>query len=281
MQDDWKTLDLGENRHLVRGRHGQFLTNANDIYIGRSLLHYGEFSDLEFQVMRAFVRPGDTVVEVGAHLGSFTVPLSKRVGARGRIFAFEPQAPLYHILCANLALNRTTNTGARNSAVGAAPGTLRVPTLDYDSENNFGALGFGEPFQNGNTVPTVTLDQELGDLDLPGIRLIKIDVEGMETHVLRGATSIIETDKPILYLENDRPKNHPDLCDFLLGELGYRAFWHTPPMFNPKNYFGNTTNIFGAVRSLNLLCFPPGTKTETGQLTELRRDDPHPLATTS
>ena len=121
----------------------------------------------------------------------------------------------------------------------------------------------------------VTLDTAFADLQK--LRLIKIDAEGMEQSILRGGKDLIGKHKPAIYLEDDRPAAHAGLIDFLLGELSYRAFWHIPPMFNPDNHFGDSENLFGNTRSLNLICVPEEADVNFGNLTEVQKGDKHPL----
>ena len=102
-------LTVGFNR-LKACRHGWMLYNVNDIYIGRSLDLYGEYSEGEIALFRQFLRPGDVVVEIGAHIGTHTVFFAKTVGPTGVVFAFEPQRVVHQTLCANIALNSLSNT---------------------------------------------------------------------------------------------------------------------------------------------------------------------------
>jgi hypothetical protein len=103
----------------------------------------------------------------------------------------------------------------------------------------------------GEDVPVMTLDRYA----LPALRLLKIDVEGMEREVLLGARQTIVKHRPILYVENDRKDNSPALIR-LIEELGYRAYWHSPRLFNAQNFFGHAENVFSNVASLNMLCLP-------------------------
>ena len=82
----------------VSGKHGVFKFFNNDIYVGSSLREYGEFSEIEYSMMEKFVQDGDTVIDVGANIGCFTVPLAKKVGFTGRVIAFEPQLKIYGLL---------------------------------------------------------------------------------------------------------------------------------------------------------------------------------------
>src|SRR5437773_2697778 len=88
---------------LKQCRHGMMLYNINDVYIGRSLDQYGEFSEGELDLFQQFVKPGQLILEVGANIGAHTVWLAQAVGSTGTVLAFEPQRIVYQALCANLA----------------------------------------------------------------------------------------------------------------------------------------------------------------------------------
>ena len=88
------------------------LYNFHDLYIGRSLDLYGEYSEGEIDLFGQIVQPGQVVVEVGANIGAHTVFLAHRSGPAARVLAFEPQRIVFQTLCANLALNSITNVDA-------------------------------------------------------------------------------------------------------------------------------------------------------------------------
>lgn len=244
--DEFRLAASGMNR-LTRGRHGLLLYNRHDTYIGRSVERYGDFSEGEVELFRQLIRPGHVVVEAGANIGAHTLVLSELVGETGAVHAFEPQRILFQTLCANVALNSRTNVFCRCEALGEAAGTLRVPHLDYHAENNFGGLGLGS-YRSGEPVPVTTVDS----LQLPRCDFLKADVEGMELSVLRGAAQTVQKFRPLLYVENDRPANSAALVAYL-RELEYDLYWHTPPLYNPANYFHNAVNEFGATVSKNML----------------------------
>lgn len=235
---------------LRQCRHGMMLYNIHDAYIGRSLDQYGEFSEGEIDLFEQLIKPGQMILEVGANIGSHTVWLSQTVGPTGTVLAFEPQRIVYQTLCANLALNSITNVHCFCAAVGKAPGQIMVPSLDYSRANNFGGLGLGG-YWEGESVPVVTID----DLNLPKCHFVKIDVEGMEHEVLEGAMRTIAALSPILYVENDRKEKSDSLIRFIDG-LGYKMYYHAPPLFSPHNFAGNPVNVFGRIVSLNMLCLP-------------------------
>jgi len=229
-------------------RHGEMLYNIHDVYIGRSLDLYGEYSEGEIDLFRRILHPGQTVVEVGANIGPHTLFFARQVGPTGAVLAFEPQRIVFQTLCANLALNSLTNVDCRQQAVGSAAGTIVVPPIDYRREANFGGLALGG-HARGERVPLVTID----GLDLGRCDLLKLDVEGMEQAALEGATDTLARLKPVLYVENDRPDKSADLIR-CLDTLGYAMYWHTPPLFNPRNFFDNPRNVFVNIISRNMLC---------------------------
>ena len=100
-------------------------------------------------------------------------------------------------------------------------------------------------------MPLVTIDS----LELLDCQFIKLDVEGMETEALQGAAATIGRFRPILYVENDRQARSAELIG-LLQRYGYRLYWHLPPLFNVKNFRGDTENIFGGKVSVNMICIP-------------------------
>lgn len=252
-----------EFNELTEFRFGRILYNKNDIYIGRSLSLYGEFSYGEAQLFEAAVKPGMTIVEVGANIGSHTIPLAQWAGPKGRVHAFEPQRIVYQTLCANVALNHLTNVITHYAAVGKAADELVVPELNPRSENNFGGLGLGG-FDEGRKVPVVTVDS----LNLPACHLIKADVEGMEEESLRGAEETIRRFHPILYVENDRKEKSDDLVRYI-HSLGYRMYHHYPPLFYSENFKGNPENVFPNIVSKNLLCVYESTPSNITGLAEV------------
>jgi FkbM family methyltransferase len=243
---------MNDFNHLKQCRQGMMLYNKNDLYVGRSLELYGEFSQIEADFFQQAVRHGDCVVEVGSNIGAHTLVLARLVGREGLVIAFEPQRIVFQTLCANVALNSITCAYCYQQAVGSEPGTLIVPFLDYSQSNNFGGIDL-RGHAHGDRVAVVTLDQ----FQLSKCRLLKVDVEGMEVEVLRGATQTIGRLRPFLYVENDRPEQSNALIQFI-DSLGYDMYWHRPRLFNPDNYLKNPENVFGTIVSINMFCVPRG-----------------------
>ncbi len=247
----WARMNEMQNR-TKDCRHGRLTYLFNDAYIGKSLDVYGEYSEGEIDLFRQLLRPGDVAVDVGANIGALTVGMARLVQPGGAILAFEPQRVIFDLLCNNLRLNGLNNVTAYRRALGSQAGAIRVPPLDYGRTDNFGGVALGGA--QGDTVDIVTLDS----LALARLRLLKIDVEGMEFDVIAGARATIDRLQPALYVENDRAEHSRRLIS-LLFDIGYRLWWHITPLFSPKNFFGHRQDIFGDVVSFNMIGFPRAT----------------------
>jgi len=237
------------NLRIKRTRYGLMAYNANDIYVGRSLDCYGEYSLGETTLFAQIAGTNSVAVDVGANIGALTLPLARMVGPGGTVVAMEPQRAAYQLLCANLALNEIGNVRALHTAVGESPGRTFVPVLDQAKRNNFGAAQVTD--KGGDPVGVISID----GLQLPACHFIKIDVEGQERSVIAGAARTIARFQPALYVENDRRHHSPDLIR-QIQDLHYVAYWHLPPLFSPDNFYGNPTNVFPGIVSIDMLCLP-------------------------
>jgi FkbM family methyltransferase len=247
-------LDLENPHRLVKARHGWFLANPKDVYLGRALLNYGEYSEMEWQLLEQLLRPGLDAVEIGANIGSHTVPMARRLAAlKRRLLVVEAQPVIFQSLCANIALNGFSNVLAENLACTDRPGTLTFSPPDYHGEFNFGGVAMRQDGGGSQSVRAARLDDIIPPGFLPG--LIKIDVEGFERKVLEGAGATIARHRPIIYLENDRREHSRALIEHLWA-ANYTCYWHTPYLFNPANFAGKSENIYPTIASINMLALP-------------------------
>ncbi len=272
MTDIPKLLDGSGFNQLVRARHGYFLYNRNDVYIGRSLETYGEYSEGEVRLFRQVLKPGDVVVEAGSNIGAHTVPIAKIVGPQGTVHAFEPQPIVFQTLCANVALNSLFNVRCHNMALGESGGELRMPPISYEQPNNFGGIGL-DANASGTPVPVARLDDAL---KLDRLKLLKADVEGMELQLIRGGAGTIQRLRPLLYVENDREDKSPLLLR-TLGQLGYRLYWDFPALFDPQNFAGRGDDVFGRIVSSNVFGVPQELDLRITNMIEVTDDQFHPL----
>jgi FkbM family methyltransferase len=160
---------------------------------------FGLYDQRELGLMRRFLEPGGDMVDVGAHVGMYSVAAALAVRGRGRVLAFEPNPAARRQLEANVALNGCDNVLVSAAAVAAEPGEalLHVPAT---SDPSFSSLGGGR-FAEGEPVrvPTTTLDAEVGAAGLSPA-FVKVDVEGAELGVLDGAERTLAS-RPVLLVE--------------------------------------------------------------------------------
>jgi FkbM family methyltransferase len=210
---------------LQRCRHGWMLCEGP--IIGRCLELYGEYSEGEVATMRRYVTPGDTVIDVGANIGSLTLPMAGLVGAQGRVYAFESQAHNFNLLCAHLALNGIEHVRSFNAFVS----DVQNPKTSSEM--------WGSYVSDKWPTPLMKLD----DLGLDSCALLKIDVDGGELGVLKSATRLIEKARPVLYFENDVRSESRALLEHVF-DLNYDPYWDAQPVFAKDNFRGNTDYVF-------------------------------------
>lgn len=213
-----------------------------DSVIGRSLRIYGEFSGTELDAMLMMLRPGMAVVDVGANIGVHTLAFASTVGPSGEVTAIEPQRHCFQLLCANTVMNQHQNVNCIRAAAGDTPGSCRVPVLNPTDRQNFGAFDLSMKEEDGlvaDDVRIITID----GLNLRKCDFIKVDVEGHEVNVLRGAAETIARFRPILDIEVHSQQTLKE-AHGLLGDAGYGCVLHDTPFFRARNHAGENADIF-------------------------------------
>lgn len=273
--DSMRVIDCERPYQVVKARHGWFVVNAQDIYIGRALISYGEYCETEWQLLEQLLQPGKDVVEVGANIGSHTVPMARRLALSGRrLLAIEPQPAVFQNMCANLTLNALFNVLAENAACSDRAALLSFATPDYQKENNFGSVAMREDGGGNQRVRAFPLDDLIPqDFD---VGLIKVDVEGFELKVLEGSRAAIARHRPMLYLENDRQDRSKPLIEWLWA-AGYKICWHLPPLFNSRNFAQKKENIYPDIVSVNMLAVPKETSVNFVGFLPIEDADAHPM----
>src|SRR5262245_8272662 len=157
----------------------------------------------EIAFVRRLLKPGDIALDVGAHIGFFTIEMADIVGPGGRVFAFEPLDTNAELLERSIAENRFEERVVfERAAVGATSGSATL-TFPVETLNSGGAylLRDGSSPLTGNLERKVAL-VALDEFKLPHpIRFIKMDVEGAEPQVLEGAKRLLASDRPVLLTE--------------------------------------------------------------------------------
>lgn len=198
-------------------------------WIEWNLFFWGAYDARLRDFLGSALAPSATAIDVGANVGVHTLAMARAVRG-GRVVACEPSPAVVERLRANVALNGLANVTVEPVAVSDRRGdvTLAVPA---PGESNQGtARVMRDPGAPGSvTVPAVTLDSLVESAALDRVDLIKIDVEGLDTAVLRGASGMLARWRPVLVFEYD-PRSWGEagyeLSSTLrmLEEAGYRHF---------------------------------------------------------
>ena len=232
---------------VINGRWGPIKFLLKDEYVGRSLYNYGEYNPDETEMVLSLAN--GRCLDIGANMGVIGQALITNGYA---VEAFEPQPELAEITKENFSAVGL-DFKVHNVAVGASAGVVTMPKVHYSSKGNFGGLSVGQSSIYGSyDVPLVTIDS-FGYTD---VGFMKIDVEGYEIEVLRGAQETILRCAPIMYIEDDRSEKSAALRAFI-GQLGYTIEEHKPALYREENFFGLRKNVWGRnYASHNLICRP-------------------------
>ena len=179
-------------RICVVPKQGSFYLDTTDDSI-KKVLASGEPWEYETdQVIYQYTKSGTVALDIGAHIGTHTVALSRAVGADGVVIAFEPNPKIYRELCMNLILNGCTNVIPVQCALGDHDGQVGLLTPVAYNEGGTYVVTDG-----GGLVALRKLD----DFGLQNISFIKMDVENYEEMVLAGGEETIMASRPVIFLE--------------------------------------------------------------------------------
>jgi FkbM family methyltransferase len=206
-------------------------------FIGKCFELYGQYSESEVNVLRSFIKPGNTALDIGANIGDLTVPMSRFAGDNGRVFAVESNIDTYHVLCANLALNGIRNVKALNCFIADSP--------EMGTSGPWGEFSFVNEMWGA---PMTSLDA----FGIEACSFIKVDVDGKELQVLRSASQLIEKNRPVLYFENDNQSTSGALFDYVMSQQ-YDLYWHPASIFDSNNFFGNPVNHWAPKNIVSLM----------------------------
>lgn len=180
-------------------------------------------------VIDNLIGPGDIVVDAGANIGLISVFCGLRVSKSGLVIAFEPHPETAQILRRNIAINQLNQVQVFERALGSKPGTAKIYS---NLQINRGAASMVD-FKEGAPsfkIQVDVLDDVLSSIQHEKVNLLKIDVEGFEMEVLKGALNLLsKEDGPILVIECSTNRQNfqysmEDLFNFLTKTNGYSIF---------------------------------------------------------
>jgi FkbM family methyltransferase len=238
-------------------RYGMMSFFKNDDIISRSLVEYGEWAQREIAFLESLMITGDTVLDVGAFIGTHTLAFARKVGSSGRVYAFEPQPAYFEALKKNVDQNALANVRVLNLAVSDNVGRLEIPEIDTAHRGNFGGTGILKPGSaegdppSRSTIDVTTIDQ----LGINSCSLIKIDAEDMEINVLKGARKTLGAMRPVVFAECNSLEYGWPVAE-LSREEGYHPYLLNVLAYNPDNFRQSRNNFFGDLREAGLILIP-------------------------
>ena len=228
--------------HTRTRYHRNFSYWKNDEVIGENLREYGEYQQKEIDLLVGLLNSVNSkqkvVWDIGANIGVHTMAFSKHSTF---VCSWEANPQNFKLLRMNTQGKLAPNVKVHNVAISnGKKDTIQIQDFDQSKSSNKGELSIVE--KGGVEISARSIDSYMMNYPLPS--LIKIDVEGHELEVLKGALVMLKTVKPILYFETADKGSYAEHIKFL-KDLDYRMWWFACPNFNKNNYNKNNSNIWG------------------------------------
>jgi FkbM family methyltransferase len=199
--------------------------------LGMIVLTKGSYETAEIRALCNHAAEGSTAFDVGANIGLSALELSRSVGSGGKVIAFEPHPGTAARLAANIRANAAESIHVEQVAVSEQSGTI---VFHESAEPTFSsATVVPRHVVRSFEVPVTTLDEVWRRYGTPVVSVVKVDVEGGELQVLRGAQALLQRDQPAILLEAWGDEQlHP--IEALLSRFGYRRT--QPAGFEERNF---------------------------------------------
>jgi FkbM family methyltransferase len=172
----------------------------NDNAVSSSIINGWQYEPYMFEFLNKNLidTNGKDIIDIGANNGSFAIDFAHLVGDNGKVHSYEPQRLVYYQLCGNVFMNGLNNVYCHNLAIGSCVDSVYIETPDYFEKGavNFGNVKVGK---NGDMIIQMPLDAF--ENEYKDVVFIKIDVQGYELNVIKGAENIISKHRPYLFVE--------------------------------------------------------------------------------
>jgi FkbM family methyltransferase len=215
-----------ENPEVVKSirRRTKIIVPTND-YIGRAIYFFGDLDPKVTWVCAQILRPGDVVLDIGANIGLISLTAAAIVGESGTVHSFEPQPDLADLIRRSARANGFDHLHVHCLALGSRDGAFELFVPDSNAGSaSIVRRGHSGP---GRSIPVHVshAGQYLEGLNLPQIRLIKLDVEGYEQFIVKSSRDFLRRNEPnaILFELNDYNRSFSEqeiIREFV--ELGYQ-----------------------------------------------------------
>jgi FkbM family methyltransferase len=190
---------------------------------------YFGFKDVTRVKLYSLIGKSNTIFDVGANIGETTLNFAKIIGETGTVHSFEPDPINHTFIERNINLNNFKNILLFPLGFGDVEGTFKIHTFNERNKGMNRIIIDTDNTKSYREIKITTIDSYVKDKNIQKIDLIKIDVEGFEFNVLRGATKTLTEFNPILFIEldnenlRDQKSNSKELITFLENK-GYNIF---------------------------------------------------------
>ena len=254
---------------LSPGGSGPIQLNGNSMYLAPAggypplSMANGRYEPATTLLFQETLQSGMVVIDIGAHVGYYTLLAAKLVGPTGKVYAFEPAPENYATLLKNIKLNNYGNIAAARMALSDRRGDSVIYLSGLDTGRH-SLYQHGLPEQGNTLVETTTLDHFMESQDWPQIDLIKIDVEGAEVAVLDGMCQfllrspqlklVIELNPALLQSAGVTPNGFLDKVRSLGFKMCAIDDSNGPTPLAENDYSSLADRLLSAESSVNLLC---------------------------
>jgi FkbM family methyltransferase len=219
---------LGESLALTRLRNGRFIyVDPQEESVCSHLIAHGDWEPWIYDVVLRLVRSGDRVVEVGGHVGFYTLGLAEKVGPTGSVLTFEANPRLAALASRSIRFNGYSDRATViQKAVSNKPGHVKFALSRQFGGGGHLYIGRQTLGADGEILEVEAV--RLDDLELGNIRLLRIDAEGSEALILGGAAKLLAQPQIVVCMEWDliqmRSRSNPAAFVRSLSDAGLR-FW--------------------------------------------------------
>ncbi len=251
-----KLIEKGMPRNLYKTVHGDLFWLDPVKYLDKCIIKTGSFERKSTELFKKVIKEGDTVIDVGANIGYYSVISSRLVGENGKVIIFEPTHHYREILETNLKVNNINNAEVYNYGLSNKEGRKDIFIGDCSATLHW--VGDSSAIKKER----IKLKTFVSEQNIKKIDFVKIDIDGHEPLFLEGAWDSLEKLKPIILLE----VNHENYVeagytawDFftLLKERKYHIYTEELEEIDSKSLFlkicGNFTHSANIVISLKRL----------------------------
>ncbi|WP_299705130.1 FkbM family methyltransferase [uncultured Tateyamaria sp.] len=190
-------------------------------------------------VVDQVLRPGDTALDIGSNLGLVSLRMAARVGPTGAVHAFDPQPRMQAYLRKTMDLNPNLPITLHPIGLGPSSDTLQltIPAHNAGAASLVASVGTTHPSAQTVDVSVEPLDSYAKAAGITNVRMIKMDVEGFEAQVLKGASAFLEENKPVVILLEDNARDAASgqsQALKILQELGYAIYTLPRALFSVR-----------------------------------------------